>query len=96
MLKTHSSFPPLTNAPSARQPFPIPPSILLLIHLHLLQCPFTTDPACEPQMFDPTRRSLVERMRFSEEITYFLTTRAESEAVAKSVGDYFKGIIFDR
>ena len=27
---------------SARHPFPIPPSILLPIHLHLLECPFTT------------------------------------------------------
>lgn len=40
-------------------------------------------------MFDPTRRSLVERVRFTEEIIYFLTTRAEREAVAKSVGVYF-------
>jgi hypothetical protein len=37
-------------------------------------------------MFDPTRHSLVERVSFAEEIVYFLTKRAESEAVAKSVG----------
>jgi hypothetical protein len=78
----------LTNPHSAYQPFPILPSILLLIHLHLLECPLTTDPACEPQMFDPACRSLVERVNFAEEIIYFLTKRAESEAVAKSVGDY--------
>jgi len=88
-------LPHLTYAHSARQPFPIPPSILLLIHLHLLECPFTTDPACEPQMFDPARRSLVERVRFAEEIIYFLTTRAEREAVAKSVRDHFYDLIFD-
>ena len=40
-------------------------------------------------MFDPARHSLVERVRFAEEITYFLIQRAESEAVAKSVGKYF-------
>ena len=40
-------------------------------------------------MFDPARRSLVERVRFAEEIIYFLIQRAESEAVAKSVGNYF-------
>ena len=39
-------------------------------------------------MFDPAHRSLVERVRFAEEIIYFLTTRAENEAVAKSVGVY--------
>lgn len=40
-------------------------------------------------MFDPARRSLVERVRFAEEIVYFLIARTEREAVAKSVGDCF-------
>jgi len=46
-------------------------------------------------MFEPARRSLAERVRFAEEIVYFLTKHAESEAVAKSVGNHYSTPNFD-
>ena len=71
-----------TNFPN-RLPFPIPDSILLLTHLHLLQCPLQL----EPNMFDPNIRGIGDRFKTMEHIVYFLMGQAEGQQRLKAVSE---------
>jgi hypothetical protein len=76
----------LTCIPNSlnRLPFPIPDSILLLIHLHLLQCPLELD----PNMFNSNTRGIGDRVKTMEHIVYFLMGKAEGQQRLKVVSEH--------
>ncbi|KAG8802584.1 hypothetical protein FRC16_009257 [Serendipita sp. 398] len=71
-------------SPPMLLPFPIPDSILLLIHLHLLQWP-QADLPCDPDAFNANRHGIGERIKSMEHIIYFLIEKIEGIRGAKTV-----------
>lgn len=72
---------------SNRLPFPIPDSILLLLHLHLLQC--TLPEAQDPNLFNPNSYGIGERIKNMERIVYFLMSVIENDKI-KAVSEHKK------
>ncbi|PVG04890.1 hypothetical protein CPB86DRAFT_721454 [Serendipita vermifera] len=70
--------------PPATLPFPIPDSILLLLHLHLLQYPLDPE-QCDPDMFKASSYGIGDRIKSMERIVYFLIGTAHGEAYVKKL-----------
>ncbi|KAJ7777075.1 hypothetical protein B0H16DRAFT_1406563 [Mycena metata] len=70
--------------------FTLPVSLLLLIHLHLLQYPLANKPEYDHNLFDARVRGLRDRTRTMEDVCYFLITRIEGskERVRKVISTY--------
>ena len=65
---------------------PLPLSIVLLIHIHLLQYPHANSPEYDDHVFDPKTRGLKDRMKTMEDLTYFLVGKVEGKSALRSVG----------
>ena len=64
----------------------LPHTLLILVHLHLLDYPLHVSSSYDERLFDPTRSSLRERTKAMEDIAYFLVGKLEgSKGRAKSV-----------
>ncbi|KAJ7777067.1 hypothetical protein B0H16DRAFT_1879220 [Mycena metata] len=68
----------------------LPVSLVLLIHLHLLQYPLANKPEYDHNLFDARVRGLRDRTRTMEDVCYFLTTRIEGpkERARKVISTY--------
>ncbi|EGN95154.1 hypothetical protein SERLA73DRAFT_162709 [Serpula lacrymans var. lacrymans S7.3] len=64
----------LMASPSA---LPLPISLVLLIHLHILGYPHANNTEYDQDMFNPRHRGLRERTKTMEDIGYFLVNRIE-------------------
>ena len=65
----------------------LPHTLLILVHLHLLDYPLKHSAAYDERLFDPTRTGIRERTKVLEDISYFLVGRVEgSKGRARSVG----------
>lgn len=53
----------------------LPLSLILLIHLHILQFPQINKPEYDLKMFDASKRGLRERSRLMEDICFFLVSK---------------------
>ncbi|KAJ7036646.1 hypothetical protein C8F04DRAFT_1095223 [Mycena alexandri] len=70
--------------------FTLPASLVLLIHLHLLQYPHANKPEYDHNLFDARVRGLRDRTRTMEDVSYFLITRIEGskERARKIISTY--------
>ena len=67
----------------------LPTSLLLLIHLHLLNFPSTDALNYDEKLFDPKTRGIRERVSTMEDVSYFLVGKVEGYISAKKVrGQY--------
>ena len=55
----------------------LPHTLLILVHLHLLDYPLNISSSYDERLFDPTRTSLRERTKALEDIAYFLVGKLE-------------------
>ncbi|KAJ7239605.1 hypothetical protein B0H12DRAFT_1326620 [Mycena haematopus] len=70
--------------------FSLPVSLILLIHLHLLQYPHANKPEYDHNIFDARVRGFRDRTRAMEDVCYFLVSRIEGskERVRKVIPIY--------
>jgi len=59
----------------------LPESLLLLIHLHILQYPYANEPEYDEHIFNVRIRGLRERAKTMEDVAYFLVGRIEGRSV---------------
>lgn len=63
------------------QPFSsLPLSLILLIHLHILNYPRANEPQYDNHLFDGRLKGLKDRVKMMEDICYFLTSQLETSA----------------
>lgn len=55
----------------------LPSSLLLLVHLHILEYPHANKPEYDHHVFDPKTRGLRDRTKTMEDTCYFLVGRVE-------------------
>jgi hypothetical protein len=55
----------------------VPNSLLLLVHLHLLEYPSANNPEYDQNLFDPNVRGLRDRVHSMENMSYFLVGKIE-------------------
>ena len=59
----------------------LPPSLLLLVHLHLLEYPHADRSEYDHNVFNPKTRGLKDRTKTMEDISYFLVRKLERDRV---------------
>jgi hypothetical protein len=57
----------------------IPNSLLLLVHLHLLEYPSANNPEYDQNLFNPNVRGLRDRVNSMENVCYFLLRKIEGQ-----------------
>lgn len=62
----------------------VPNSLLLLVHLHLLEYPSANNPEYDQNLFDPNVRGLRDRVNSMENMSYFLVGKIEGRKASKN------------
>lgn len=66
----------------------LPTSLLLLVHLHLLEYPNAKSSEFDENLFNPRTRGLRERAKTMEDIAYFLVGKIEGKALKSILPSY--------
>lgn len=71
---------------------PVPVTLMILIHLHLLNFPLKVSAAYDEYLFSPQKHGIGDRSKTFEEISYFLVskiegTRSQAKKVSTVPGD---------
>ncbi|KAL1674679.1 hypothetical protein EV122DRAFT_293300 [Schizophyllum commune] len=66
----------------------LPPSLLLLVHLHLLEYPHADRSEYDHNVFNPKTRGLKDRTKTLEDISYFLVRKLERDRVKTTLPNY--------
>jgi len=82
--KTNTStqgFPPPTMSALC-----LPTSLLLLVHLHILEYTHANNTEYDHNMFNPRTRGLRERAKTMEDVAYFLVKKIEGKGIKAVCG----------
>ena len=55
----------------------LPPTLILLIHLHLLNFPLKTSSGYDENLFNPQKHGIGERSKTLEDVSFFLVSKLE-------------------
>ncbi|KAL1685098.1 hypothetical protein GGG16DRAFT_129608 [Schizophyllum commune] len=66
----------------------LPPSLILLVHLHLLEYPHADRSEYDHNVFNPKTRGLKDRTKTMEDISYFLVRKLERDRVKTTLPNY--------
>ncbi|KAL1741498.1 hypothetical protein HDZ31DRAFT_66871 [Schizophyllum fasciatum] len=66
----------------------LPSSLLLLVHLHLLEYPYADKPEYDHNVFNPKIRGMKDRTKTMEDISHFLVRKLERDRVKSILPGY--------
>ncbi|KAF9480368.1 hypothetical protein BDN70DRAFT_619803 [Pholiota conissans] len=66
----------------------LPNTLLLLVHLHLLEYPYSNRPEYDHNVFNPRTRGLRDRAKTMEDVAYFLVGRLEGKGLKTILATY--------
>ncbi|KDR70941.1 hypothetical protein GALMADRAFT_144407 [Galerina marginata CBS 339.88] len=73
---------------SANDILSLPTSLILLVHLHILEYPHANNPEYDHEIFNPRTRGLRERAKTMEDIAYFLIGKIEKKSAKAILSTY--------